>query len=122
MGLHTWFKSDITKYRELDELYSLIDDKIDYKGITVSFRGENLSQQQLNYKIYILEQEIDTEFHDCFRTSRRNEDGTYTDDIIYSKEECFKWLEDNINTVSGLNEERLNEFWNKYPNGVIEFS
>jgi hypothetical protein len=64
-------------------------------------------------------------------------DGTYTDDFITSKEECFKWLEDNKDAVGYKHVfddtpereeelrlhaiERLNEFWEKYPNGVIYF-
>ena len=54
-------------------------------------------------------------------TSKINEDGTYTDDVIVSKKNCDKWLENNRETIYSLNRESLDKFWEENPNGVIHF-
>ena len=60
-------------------------------------------------------------YHDCFRTFKREADGEYTRDVIYSKEECDTWLKENAATVHDLNQERVDEFWEEFPDGVIDF-
>jgi len=69
-------------------------------------------------KVYYLNTE---EFHDVFRTNKRNKDGTYINDLIYSREDCYKWLFDNKDFVYDMREKDLNEFWSKYPDGMIQF-
>ncbi len=64
----------------------------------------------------------DADYHDVFRTSKRElNNGEYTLDVIYSKQKCDKWLEDNNQTVYYMNKEYLEKFWKEFPNGVIDF-
>lgn len=121
MGLHTWFYKDRVLYDEAKELYNKLD-KADEGEIYL----DELESIQIYSRLDEIEKLNDADFHDCFRTNKRNEDGTYTDDVIYSKEECDKWLQDNVTyhfpenyKEKGL--QLLNEFWKKYPNGVIDF-
>lgn len=62
-----------------------------------------------------------TEFYNCFRTTKREDDGSYTLDVLFSKKETYQWLEENKDNVYIINYNKLNEFWDKYPNGVIYF-
>lgn len=132
MGQHTWFLKSKELYLKQNELYEKLD----------SFEeGEiyldDMEVYQLNHQIDEIYKENNTEYHDLFRTSKRNEDNTYTDDVIFSRKECFKWIDKPENLVSfkntvfdtdkqeKINREysisKLNEFWDKYPDGVIYF-
>ncbi len=132
MGMHTWFKKDKVLFLEQRSLY----DKIDSHEREEIYLDE-AELDQLWHKVNELNKLNDTDYHDLFRTSKRNNDGTYTDDVIFSRKECFAWLEDNKdfvsfrNTVFDTDEQiienknrsikMLNEFWEKYPDGVIYF-
>ena len=132
MGQHTWFLRDKELYLQQNELYKKLD----------SFENDeiyldDLELYQLNSEIDQIDKENEADYHDLFRTSKRNVDGTYTDDVIFSSKECFEWIDKPENLVSFKNtmfetdeQERvnrqysinkLNEFWDKYPNGVIYF-
>jgi hypothetical protein len=132
MGQHTWFLKDKELYLQQNELYKKLD----------SFENDeiyldDLELYQLNSEIDQIDKENEADYHDLFRTSKRNVDGTYTDDVIFSSKECFEWIDKPENLVSFKNtmfetdeQERvnrqysinkLNEFWDKYPNGVIYF-
>jgi hypothetical protein len=132
MGQHTWFLKDKELYLKQNELYKKLD----------SFENDelyldDLELYQLNSEISDIDKENKADYHDLFRTSKRNVDGTYTDDVIFSSKECFEWIDKPENLVSFKNtvfetdeQERvnreysinkLNEFWDKYPNGVIYF-
>lgn len=116
MGQHTWFYKNRKLYDEERSLYKVLDDHDN---------GENYIDEleliSINNDIDDIDELNETEYHDIFRTNKRNADGTYVDDVIYSKEECDKWLKDNEGLVSSLNEELLNSFWEEFPNGVIDF-
>jgi hypothetical protein len=118
MGQHTWFIKDQTKYKQLQAIYERIEAQENGAAYYDDF-------EILEMKADALYDEIDCDdFHDVFRTNKRNILGQYTDDIITSREECFKWLEDNKDTVYGQvpnAHEILNKFWDKYPNGLIRF-
>lgn len=111
MGQHTWFyKTKEFIEEEEEEIYEIIT-------------SDNYNSSHVHYLIreeYIDEQK-QTEFHDCFRTSKREKNGEYCLDKIFSKEECDKWLKENSEYVYDLNQESLDKFWQKYPNGYIEF-
>jgi hypothetical protein len=132
MGQHTWF----LKSKELHLKQNELSEKLD------SFEeGEiyldDIEIDQLNHQIDEIDKENDVEYHDLFRTGKRNEDKTYTDDVIFSRKECFEWIDkpDNFvsfkNTVFETDEQekinreysinKLNGFWDKYPDGVIYF-
>lgn len=117
MGQHTWFY----KNKELRELKITIYEKIEYEGESLT----NSELLELEQKLMEIGESNETEYNDLFRTHKRNEDGSYTDDVILSKEECFKWLEENKEKVTFYDYEEslklLNEFWEKYPDGYIEF-
>lgn len=132
MGQHTWFLKSKELYLKQQELYEQLNAHEDGE---IWLDSEDL--YQLDSQIEDIDNQNDTEYHDLFRTGKRNPDGTYTDDVIYSREECFEWIDNPDNLVSfkhtvfdtGEQEEKnrefaikhLNEFWNKYPDGVIYF-
>jgi hypothetical protein len=92
MGQHTWFLKNKDLYLKQNKLY----DKLD------SFENDeiyldDLELNSINYEIEKIDDQNDVEdFHDVFRTSKKNSDGTYTDDVIFSREECFTWLQNNF--------------------------
>jgi hypothetical protein len=49
------------------------------------FYLDDMEVYQINYEINEIEKSNHTEYHDLFRAGKRNEDGTYTDDVIYSR-------------------------------------
>jgi Zn-finger nucleic acid-binding protein len=120
MGQHIWFHKDQNLLKKEVELYKKVD------------AHENGEIWLDDLELYQIEQELreitinnEADYHDLFRTHKRNVDGTYTDDVIYSKEECDQWLKDNEHLVTWSYEKEyrklLNEFWEKYPNGAINF-
>lgn len=115
MGQHTWFNKSKELYLKSQEIYKKVDDA--ENGIIYL---DNLELLQLISELDKIYEENDTEYHDLFRTNKRNEDGTYTDDVIFSKEECDKWIKDNNIIVTYPDE--LSKFWEEYPDGVIYFS
>lgn len=52
-------------------------------------------------------------YHDLFRI------GGYPDITLHSKKECMKFIKDNNITEVHLDD--LNEFWDLYPDGMIDF-
>ena len=132
MGQHTWFVKDKELYLKQNELHDKLD--LFEEG---EIYLDDMEIYQINHQIDEIEKENKAEFHDLFRTNKRNPDGTYTDDVILSRKECFEWINKPENRVSfkntvfdseeqeQLNREysinKLNEFWEKYPDGVIYF-
>jgi len=129
MGQHTWFLKDKELYLKQSKLY----DKLDlFENDEIYL--DDLELNSINYEIDKISKENDVDdFHDVFRTSKRNSDKTYTDDVIFSRKECFNWLENNSSEIyfpgpplepdnnkkHAIN--HLNKFWDEYPNGVIYF-
>ena len=62
-----------------------------------------------------LNKQLDCEFHNLFRTS------CFEDVILTSYEETVKYIEDNNCETFDYTYDKLKEFFEKYPNGVIEF-
>ena len=132
MGQHTWFVKDKLLHRVQQEYYDKLDNHED--GLIYLDDSEIA---QLNYEIECIDKFNETDYHDLFRTGKRDPDGQYISDIITSKEECFDWINDPENLVSFkntifdsdeqelINREKsiiwLNEFWDKYPDGLIYF-
>ena len=132
MGQHTWFLKDKELYLKQNNLYEKLD-LFENDEIYL----DDLEVLQLTTEIDEIDKENDAEYYDLFRTSKRNEDNTYTDDVIFSRKECFEWINKLENLVSFKNTvfetdetekinreysiKKLNEFWDKYPNGVIYF-
>lgn len=116
MGQHTWFVTDKDLYNESVSLYKEIDDS--NEGITYLDEYEIRIREE---RIDEIEKSIHCDFHDCFRTHKRNEDKTYIDDVITSRKNCIKWLEDNSEFVTNMDKDYLMAFWDKYPNGAIYF-
>ena len=126
MGQHTWFVKSKTIYLELEELYNKLE--ADYTG---EFSYD------LQVEINKLEEENKTDYHDLFRTGKRSDDGTYTDVTLDSLVETLKYLLDPENKISFKRTvfdtkkvelkyqdealEKLQEFWKKYPEGLIYF-
>ena len=132
MGQHTWFLKSKELYLKQNELYEKL-----YSFEEGEIYLDDMEVYQLNHQIDEIYKENDAEYHDLFRTSKRNGDNTYTDDVIFSRKECFKWIDKPENLVSfkntvfetdeqeKINREysitKLNDFWDKYPDGVIYF-
>lgn len=116
MGLHTWFYKNNKLYKENEKLYNDLD-----KHEKDEIYLDEFEVRQIQLRIDEIDEKNDVEFHDCFRTNKREQDNSYTTDIIYSENECNKWLIDNSDLIYYMNKDSLNEFWNKYPDGVIDF-
>lgn len=102
MGCHTWFYKDKEVYFKFNEL----DD-------------DNYSIDEDEY-----EKNIVDDFHDIFRTGKRN-DGSYPEDILTSYAETIDFLENPSNKNTFANSKHvydsLKAFWYNYPNGAIAF-
>ena len=118
MGLHTWFHKNKTTYDKLNKIYQELNKLEDELGESFFEDERVIKLQEESDKLY---DENEAEYHDVFRTNKRNEDGTYSDDVIYSKEETYKWLKENSKEIDERQIERLDKFWEEYPNGVIDF-
>ena len=132
MGQHTWFLKSKELYLKQNELYEKLDS---FEECEIYL--DDMELYQLNHQIDEIDKENRAEYHDLFRTSKRNSDGTYTDDVIFSKAECFEWINNPDNGVSFKNTVfdshevemenkewaivELNKFWSEYPDGVIYF-
>lgn len=119
MGCHTWFLKDKELYLKRAEINKRMEMlKWDAEYDTVEY--DRLFDEAFNLRL-----KNKTEYHDLFRTTKLTNDGYYTDDVIYSREDCFKWINNPNNKVYFTDVElavrKLNEFWDEYPNGVIEF-
>lgn len=132
MGQHTWFLKNKELFLKQKELFKKIEDFEENKIYL-----DDMELYQINYEINQIEEENNSEYHDLFRTSLRNDDGTYTDQIISSRKECLNFINDASNRVSFKRTfletkeqeeenrkkalERINDFWDKYDNGIIRF-
>ena len=132
MGQHTWFSKSKALHDKQSELYVKLDSHNDGEIYL-----DDLERIQINYQIEEIDKQNKLDYCDLFRTNKRNEDGTYIDEIITSKKECFEWIENENNFVTFRytifdseekikeNKEfaiaKLNDFWEKHPNGVIYF-
>ncbi len=121
MGQHTWFYKDKELREKQIELFEKYLDNFDSNETMLS----PSEIDKIYFELAEVSLENETEYHNIFRTSKRKEDNTYIDDVIQSKEECDRWLEENRDTITWEDEVKdyklLNEFWDKYPNGVIDF-
>lgn len=116
MGQHTWFYKDKDIFNKVDLLYSKLDEHENGLIYLTDNEVNNIWKE-----IDELEDFNKAEFHNCFRTSKRNIDNSHIELVLYSKEECYSWINENKEYIYKLNEQYLNEFWEKYPNGVIDF-
>lgn len=120
MGLHTRFYKDKALYNRERELYLMLAEHENFETWL-----DDLEIMQINYELETISRQNDcNDYRDTFRTWKRDPDGCYTTDVIYSRQECYKWLDDNVRYVYELDndsKERLKRFWREYPNGVIDF-
>lgn len=117
MGQHTWFIKDKELLKERNSLYDKLEKSDSYEEWM-----DEVDYRLIEERIEEIDALIDCDdFHDCFRTNKRNEDKTYIDEIIWSFEECIQWLKDNKEFVYSLNMAYVKFFWSKYPNGAIYF-
>ena len=132
MGLHTWFYKDRILYDEEQSLHDKLEQH-DNNEIWL----DDLELLQINHRIDEIDELNNAGYNDLFRTFKREADDSYTLDVIYSSKECKQWLIDNdkfiyfSHTIHDTPEQiaenkekaliRLAEFWDKYPDGVIDF-
>lgn len=74
------------------------------------YKSQTETSIYVNGKFYTMVED----FHDLFRTN-------YNNTKLFSLEETLKFIKENNCSVYDYTEKRLKEFWNKYPNGVIDF-
>lgn len=113
MGQHTWMYTNYNAYKNREEILNWFENEelLVKEEIDIYDKAQSM--------LYDL---LKSGYHDAFRTSKRSEDGSYLEDVVLtSKEECLKWLEDNKDTIYDLYMDVLLEFWDKYPNGCIDF-
>jgi len=122
MGLHTWFVKSKAVYLEQEELYKKLENDT----------FDNLESYTLGSEVDKLNKSNKAEYHDLFRTGVRNEEK-----ILSSLSETLVYILNPENNVSfkhtvfdtQLQElkyqeealEKLQEFWEKYPEGLIYF-
>lgn len=132
MGQHTWFYKDKELYLREQELEEKIELYSEGKLELSDFEIKSIQNE-----IDEISDKNDAEYHDLFRTHKRTSDNSYIEEIITSKSQCLEWVDNPDNVVSfkktifeddeqeALNKKRalelINEFWNKYPNGLIDF-
>jgi hypothetical protein len=115
--MHTWFRSSKRLWDEHEEVNKILDRHN-------SGEEWRIDVDELEYRSQELYDKMNTEFHDVFTTIKRENDGTYCEDSIFSEKEMWEWLEENDHMVYYHNDKsrlRLKAFWKKYPDGVIEF-
>lgn len=132
MGCHTWFYKDkILLNRQLE----LLNKKYMHELGKIYLEYEEL--MQLDFEIEGIRRKIETPYHDLFRTSKRNPDGSYINVLLFSFKDCLHFINDPNNKVTfkhtvwesdeqeELNKKKsmdlLREFWWNYPDGVIKF-
>ena len=141
MGCHTWcFQKD--KDLSTEDLASIIRERINEslvyagrrfgKNKTVQYLldfSEELEKNEDNYeKLAELWEEVSlsadielhnkvlyksVDFHDIFRV------GNYPEDVLLSLDDTKQFIKDN--DCTDISEKLINEFWEKYPNGMIHF-
>jgi len=116
MGQHTWFYRDKKIYDECASMHDTLD-----KVETGELLMPDNEYQEMNAKVEELSDTNKTDYHDLFRTWKREPSGEYTHDVIYSKEQCMSWLKENYDNVGKVNINMLNKFWEEFPDGVIDF-
>jgi len=122
MSIHTWFVKSKELYLKAEEL----NDKLD---LIESCFDKNTQSEilELESEIQYIEEQNECEYHDLFRINKKD-----ADIIITSKQECFEFINNNdtFYARSGFNSDdeakeywlsQLEEYWNKYPNGLIYF-
>lgn len=139
MGQHTWFVKDKELYFKELELWKEIEE--------FCIEDENIIDEvrffKLQKEIGEIDEKIEVNYHDVFRTSKRTEKGCYIEETITSRDECFEWIEKpenfafvfvpNKDKISYFSDKgngieakkaalkRLEEFWQEHPNGLIYF-
>ncbi len=140
MGCHTWCyrkKKDISNEEISDLIKKNINHSLDFykkkenKRIIKYFNNLLKVIDNNNNNYSILERMFDltyldcdilihkkvlyesVSFHDLFRV------GNYPEDILLSLERTNDFI--NNHKVYNLNIEKVNEFWTKYPKGLIHF-
>lgn len=118
MGQHTWFVKNKKLLDKVNEIYDILD-KHENGDIWI----DSTEKYSLEGQVEEIDNKNDAGFHDIFRTSKRNQDGTYTDDILTSLEESLEFINTPENKVhkDEFTEKRLREFWEKFPDGAIYF-
>ena len=122
MGTHTWFVKS-------KELYLKAEELIDKLVLIESCFDKNTQSEilELESEIEYIEKQNESEYHDLFYINKK-----VADTIISSKEECFEFINNNdiFYARSSFNSDdeakeywlsQLEDYWNKYPNGLIYF-
>lgn len=112
MGQHTWCSKHIKLYKachlldDLEEPDSGMPEEITSKVIEINLDLWGISS---------------SEYHDVFRSFKKESDDSYCEDIITSREACEAYLEENKKYIFNINKEQIDAFWDEYPSGVISF-
>lgn len=132
MGQHTWFLKDKEVSNKMNELFLKLDSH-DEGEIYL----DDIELLQIETLLNSLDETNETEYHDLFRTDKRQNDGSYIEEELTSLKQTLEWIENPANKVSfkrvysNTDEQeqiyrreaiqQIHEFWDKYPNGIIRF-
>lgn len=132
MGQHTWFLKDREVSNKMNELFLKLDAH-DEGEIYL----DDIELLQIETLLNSLDETNETEYHDLFRTDKRQNDGSYIEEELTSLKQTLEWIKNPANKVSfkrvynNTDEEeqmyrkeaiqQIHEFWDKYPNGIIRF-
>lgn len=119
MGQHTWFFKNGDLYKEMVHIHEKLEQKEEVLGELEYF--DDLEVKQLEKRSDEIWESNQSDYHDCFRTHKRESGGSYLTEVLYSKEQCDKWLIENENFLYYVNKELVDKFWDDFPNGAINF-
>ena len=92
MGQHTWFLKNKTDFFREKQISDLLE-KHEVQEIHVD------NYLELDSEFWNLHDSNKTEYHDIFRTNKRNTDNSYIEVELFSYDETVKWIEENEETI-----------------------
>ena len=108
-----WTESELIKHDScLKRQIRMVDNNFCQRAVWNHQDDENLTEYVDGKGFY-----METGFHDIFRKYG------YPEDKLFSLQETLNYINNPENACVTYDKtfERLNEFWNKYPDGMIEF-
>lgn len=118
MGQHTWFYKDANTLREKVALEQRLNSLTKEHGVIFPPAEVVIEMNAINDKIDQLDKD-EKLTRDLFRTGKRNPDGTYYEEDLFTKEDVLKFIRENRETIFYFDREGFDEFWKKYPNGAV---
>lgn len=132
MGIHTWFyrhvprtqeeakQSCLKKFKDwltyakdkslVERMIRMVEKDLCQKAVW-NWQDEDITRF-IDGKYYV----SDMEYHDVFRVAWKHQDV-----VLFSLEETLAFIKKEGLEMSEFGERKLKEFWDKYPDGRIDF-